>query len=80
MVSIHTIALMSLQSRKLLTFLPGWSNCALPLKAQTVKDLPATQETLIRSLGWEGPLKKGMATHSSISAWRIAWTEEPGRL
>ena len=37
-------------------------------------------ETWVRSLGWEGPLEKGMATHSSILAWRIAWTEEPGGL
>ena len=38
------------------------------------------QETRVRSLDWEGPLEKGMATHSSILAWRIPWTEEPGRL
>ena len=48
------------------------------LVAQTVKDLPATQETRVRSLGQEDPLEKGMATHSSILAWRIPWTEEPG--
>ena len=45
-----------------------------------VKNLPATQETWVRSLGWEDPLEKGTATHSSILAWRIPWTEEPGRL
>ena len=45
-----------------------------------VKNLPAMQETRVRSLGWEDPLEKGMATHSSILAWRIPWTEEPGRL
>ena len=45
-----------------------------------VKNLPAMQETWVRSLGQEGPLEKGMATHSSILAWRIPWTEEPGRL
>ena len=45
-----------------------------------VKDLPAVQETQVRSLGWEDPLEKGMATHSSILAWGIPWTEEPGRL
>ena len=47
------------------------------------KDLPAvkeTQETWVRSLGWEGLLEEGMATHSSILAWRIPWTEEPGGL
>ena len=43
---------------------------------QTVKNLPAMQETQVRSLGWEDPLEKGMATHSSILAWRIPWIEE----
>ena len=50
------------------------------LVAQTVKSLPAMRETLVRSLGREDPLEKGMETHSSILAWRILWTEEPGRL
>ena len=45
-----------------------------------VKNLPAMQETQLQSLGWEDPLEKGMAIHSSILAWRIQWTEEPGRL
>jgi len=45
-----------------------------------VKNLPAMQETWVRSLGWEDSLKKGMATHFSILAWRIPWTEDPGRL
>ena len=45
-----------------------------------IKNLPAIQETQVRSLGWEDSLEKGMATHSSISAWRIPWTEEPGGL
>ena len=48
--------------------------------AQMVKNLPTMQETWVRSLGWEDPLEKGMATHPSILAWRIPWTEEPGRL
>ena len=39
-----------------------------------------TQETWVRSLGWEDPLEEGMATHSSVLAWRISWTEEPGGL
>ena len=47
---------------------------------QTVKRLPVTRETEVRSLGWEDPLEKEMATHSSILAWRIPWTEEPGQL
>ena len=45
-----------------------------------VKNLPAVQETQVRSLGWEDPLEKEMATHSSILACRIPWTEEPGGL
>ena len=48
--------------------------------AQKVKHLPAMWETQVRSQGWEDPLEKGMATHSSILAWRIPWTEEPGGL
>ena len=47
------------------------------LVAQVVKKLPAVQETPVRSLGWEDLLEKGMATHSSILAWKIPWTEEP---
>ena len=50
------------------------------LGAQTVKNLPAIQETQVQSLGWEDPLEKGMVTHSSILSWRIPWTEEPGGL
>ena len=50
------------------------------LVAQSVKNLPAVQETRVRSLGWEHPLEKEMATHSSILAWKILWTEEPGGL
>ena len=48
--------------------------------AQTVKRLPGMLETWVQSLGWEDPLEKVMATHSSILAWKIPWTEEPGRL
>ena len=47
---------------------------------QLVKNLPAMQETQVQFLGWEDPLEKEMATHSSILAWRILWTEKPGRL
>ena len=47
--------------------------------AQTVKNLPARQETQVQSLCREDPLEKAMATHSIILAWRIPWTEEPGR-
>ena len=45
-----------------------------------IKNSPAMQETWVRSLGQEDPLEKGMATHSSILAWKITWTEEPGGL
>ena len=48
--------------------------------AQLVKNLPAVRETQVRSLGWEDPLEKEMATHFSILAWRIPWTEELSRL
>ena len=50
------------------------------LVAQRVKHLPTMQETQVRSLGWEDPLEKEMATHSSTLAWKIPWTEKPGRL
>ena len=50
------------------------------LVSQLVNNLPAMQETWVLSLGQEDPLEKGMATHSSIFAWRISWTEEPGGL
>ena len=48
--------------------------------AQIAKNPPAVRETWVSSLDWEDPLEKGMATHSSILAWRIPWTEEPGGL
>ena len=48
--------------------------------AQMIKNLPAMRETWVRSLGWEDPLEEETATHSSILAWRIPWTEEPGKL
>ena len=52
----------------------------ISLVAQMVKNLPTIQETWVWYLGWEDPLEEGMATHSSILAWRIPWTEEPGGL
>ena len=55
-------------------------NLLASLVAQMVKNLPAMWETQVRSLGQEDPLEKGMATHSSILAWRIPWTQGPGRL
>ena len=53
--------------------LPWWTS-------QMVKHLSAMQETWVRTLGWEDPLEKDMAIHSSTIAWKIPWTEEPGRL
>ena len=50
------------------------------LIAQSVKNLPAVQETWVQFLGWEDTLEKEKATHSSILAWKIPWTEDPGRL
>ena len=50
------------------------------LVTQLVKNLPAMWKTWFRSLGWEDPLEEGMVAHSIILAWRIPWTEEPGRL
>ena len=49
------------------------------LVVQSVRSLPAMRETWVQSLGWEDPLEKEMATHSSIFAWKIPWMEEPGR-
>ena len=54
--------------------------CGASLVAQTVKRLSTMWETWIRALGWEDPLEKEMAIHSSTLAWKIPWTEEPGRL
>ena len=72
--------------------IPGLGRCAVEgigylfqfswasLVAQLVKNLPAVWETRVRSLSWEDPLENRKATHSSVLAWRISWTEEPGRL
>ena len=54
--------------------------CYASLTAQMVKNMPVTQDTRVQSLDWEDLLEKGMASHSSILAWRILWTEEPGGL
>ena len=63
--------------------MPVWCHWFLPwasLVAQMVKNSPAMWESWVWSQGWEDPLEKGTATHSSVPAWRIPWTEEPGRL
>ena len=57
-----------------------YGNKGASLVALMVKSLPAVRETQVQSLGQEDPLEKEMATHSSILAWKIPWTEEPGRL
>ena len=69
-----------LQSIGLQRFGHNWTDRQASLIAQLVKNLPAMQETLVRFLGWEDPLEKEIATHSSILAWEIPWTEEPGGL
>ena len=81
-VSIYTFPPTGQEHSLFSTPSPAFIVCRLlgaPLVAQTVKHLPAMQETQDRSLGWEDPLKKEMATHSSTLAWKIPWTEEPGR-
>ena len=65
---------------KLVECLNGTKRRWASLVAQKVKNLPAVQETQVQSLDQKDPLEKGMATHSSILAWRIPWTEEPGGL
>ena len=57
-----------------------WGKWWASLVVQTVKNLPVIWETQVRSLGQEDPPEEEMATHSSILAWRIPWTEEPGKL
>ena len=71
---LHSGALRAL--RNLVSLLISWAS----LIPQSAKNLPAMQETRVRLLGQEDPLEKEMATHSSILAWRIPWTEEPGGL
>ena len=61
-------------------FFFNWIMPGASLVAQMVKNLPAMQETRVQFLGWEDPLEKRMATHTSILAWRLPWIEEPGRL
>ena len=64
---------------KILTFCVTYK-VLTSLVAQMAKNLPTTQENQVRSLGQEDSLEKGMATHSSILAWKLPWTEEPGEL
>ena len=69
-----------LDSEKLGPLTLAVDSVVLSLVAQTVKNLPRMQDTQVQSLGQEDHLEKGMATHASILAWRIPWTEEPSRL
>ena len=70
----------SLKNKKILTHAKTRMKPEASLVAQMVKNLPGVQETWVWSLGREDPLKKGMATHPNIIAWRTAWTEKTGRL
>ena len=63
-----------------MVFIFQFVNTGASLVAQMVKHLPAMRETWVRPLGWEDPLEKAVATHSSILTWKIPWTEQPGRL
>ena len=58
----------------------AWLGIGAALVAQIGKNLPGMLETWVQCLGWEDPLEEGMAIYSSILAWRILWTEEPGEL
>ena len=69
-----------IRASSLLTLRHSFLVCGASLVAQMVKNLPAMWETWVRSLGWDDPLEKGKATHSSTVAWKIPWMEEPGRL
>ena len=70
----------SLSSHSLLNALQSLYACSASLVPLMVKTLPPMQETWVRSMGQEDPLEKEMTVHSSILAWEIPWTEEPGRL
>ena len=72
--------LLESESFNFLHLAPCVTHLRVSLVAQLVKNPPAVQETLVRSLGWEDPLEEVMVTHSSILAWRIPWTEKPGGL
>ena len=75
-IQIHNIHKTQLVTPQINTFILAGAS----LVAQMVKNMPAMQEAWVQSLDWEDPLEKGMATHSSILAWMIPWTEEPSRL
>ena len=72
--------LMIIRNKKIKQFAQALSLSWASLIAQMVKHLSVMRETRVRSLGWEDPLEKEMATHSRIHAWKVPWTEEPGGL
>ena len=72
--------MLHLSNWELKTQFNNYDKFRVSLVAQMVKSLPAMQETWVQSLGWEDHLEKEMATHASILAWTIQWTEEPGEL
>jgi len=73
----HTASALGFQEHLLMR---PWVNIGASLVAEMLKYLPSIQETWVQSLGQKDPLEEGMASHSSILAWRIPWREEPGRL
>ena len=75
-----TFQLFLMLMRHTSVFWLGKLRLGVSLVAQSEQNLPATQEMWVQFLGREDPLEEGMATHSSVLAWRILWTEEPGRL
>ena len=79
-LSLLALQFISITAHHCFSYLLNPPPAPRPGVAQRVKHLPVMQETQVRSLGWEDPLEKEMATHSSILAWRIPWTEEPGGL
>ena len=79
-VYTYNITLFSLKMKEILLFTIIQIGLGSSLMTQMVRNLPAMKETRVPSLSQEDPLEKGMATHSSILAWRIPWTEDPGRV
>ena len=75
---ILVFGMLSFNQLFILIFHPHQEILWVSLVAHTVRSLPAMRETQVQSLGWEDALEKGKAIHSSILAWRIPWTEEPG--
>ena len=76
---LHSLFKLLSQHTPYKNFITPYTPYGASLVAQMVKNLPAMQETQVWSLSWDDPLEKGMATHSSILAWRIPWTEGPGK-